>query len=111
MTALGENLRQWHDFFSLSGAAAATLVGLMFVAASLGAGVFTNEHQIGIRSFLSPTVVHFSAVLLLPDRERTWYLALYMDLCNRRRSGRAGLRLPDLAPDAEARHHPYDRLD
>jgi len=62
---LGQNLRQWHDSFSLSGAAAATLVGLMFVAASLGAGVFTREHQIGIRSFLSPTVVHFSAVLLL----------------------------------------------
>lgn len=64
-SALGENLLRWHDFYSLSGTAAATLVGLMFVAASLGAGVFTREHQVGIRSFLSPTVVHFSAVLLL----------------------------------------------
>jgi hypothetical protein len=37
----------------------------MFVAASIGAGVFTREHQAGIRSFLSPTVVHFSAVLII----------------------------------------------
>jgi hypothetical protein len=53
----------WHDFFSLVGAAAATLVGLMFVAASVGAGVFTEERQVGLRTLLSPTVVAFSVVL------------------------------------------------
>jgi hypothetical protein len=58
-------LRQWHDFYALIGAASATLVGLMFVAASIGAGVFTREHQAGIRSFLSPTVVHFTAVVII----------------------------------------------
>src|ERR1700724_2658020 len=63
-TAL-EALRLWHDFYALIGAAAATLVGLMFVTASIGAGVFTRAHQAGIRSFLSPTVVHFSCVLVL----------------------------------------------
>jgi hypothetical protein len=62
---LTEALRQWRDFYALGGTAAATLVGLMFVAASIGAGVFTRAHQVGIRSFLSPTVVHFSAVLMI----------------------------------------------
>jgi len=65
MTSPLEVLRAWHDFYALIGTAAATLVGLMFVAASIGAGVFTSAHQAGIRSFLSPTVVHFSLVLVL----------------------------------------------
>jgi hypothetical protein len=62
---LVETLKQWHDFYALIGTASATLVGLIFVAASIGAGVFTREHQVGIRSFLSPTVVHFSSVLVV----------------------------------------------
>jgi hypothetical protein len=65
MVPLGPSLGQWHDFYALIGAASATLVGLMFVAASIGAGVFTRAHQAGIRSFLSPTVVHFSVVLIV----------------------------------------------
>ena len=56
-------LGPWHDFYSLVGTASATLVGLMFVAASVGTGVFTHERQVGLRTFLSPTVVAFSAVL------------------------------------------------
>ncbi len=53
----------WHDFYTLVGTASATLVGLMFVAASVGSGVFTRERQVGLRTFLSPTVVAFSVVL------------------------------------------------
>ncbi len=53
----------WHDFYTLVGTAAATLVGLTFVAASVGTGVFTSERQVGLRTFLSPTVVAFSVVL------------------------------------------------
>ena len=64
-TPLLEALRKWRDFYALIGTASATLVALMFVAASIGAGVFTREHQAGIRSFLSPTVVHFSTVLII----------------------------------------------
>jgi hypothetical protein len=52
-----------HDFYTLVGTASATLVGLMFVAASVGTGVFTHERQVGLRTFLSPTVVAFSVVL------------------------------------------------
>lgn len=65
MGSLADSLSSWHNFYSLIGSAAATLIGLMFVAASIGAGLFTREHQIGVRSFLSPTVVHFSAVLAI----------------------------------------------
>lgn len=56
-------LGPWHDFFSLVGTAAATLIGLMFVAASVGTGFFTEERQVGLRTLLSPTVVAFGVVL------------------------------------------------
>ncbi len=56
-------LGPWHDFDTLIGEASATLVGLMFVAASVGTGFFTRERQVGLRTFLSPTVVAFSSVL------------------------------------------------
>ena len=58
-------LASWHDFNVVMGTAAATLEGLMFVAASVGTGVFTEERQIGLRTFLSPTVVAFAGVLAL----------------------------------------------
>jgi hypothetical protein len=60
-----EVLHAWHDFYLLAGTASATLLGLMFVAASIGASVFTEKHRAPMRAFLSPTSVHFSAVLLL----------------------------------------------
>lgn len=64
--SLADLLRAWHDFFGVIGASAATLVGLMFVAASIGTGSFGSERgKIAIRSFLSPTVLHFSAILII----------------------------------------------
>jgi hypothetical protein len=65
MPPLSQILMQWHDFYALIGEASATLVALIFVAASIGAEVFTLKDQAGIRSFLSPTVVHFTAVLVI----------------------------------------------
>ncbi len=56
-------LKAWHDFFLLLGTAAATLVGLLFVAASVAVGFFTDDKSPAFRAFLSPTVVHFSCVL------------------------------------------------
>ncbi len=35
----------------------------MFVAASVGTGVFTEERPVALRGFLSPTVVAFGGVL------------------------------------------------
>jgi hypothetical protein len=56
-------LHEWHDFYLIVGAAAATLVGLMFVAASIGASIFNEKHNAPMRAFITPTVVHFSAAL------------------------------------------------
>jgi len=64
-SSLAELLDAWHDFDLLIGTAAATLVGLMFVAASIGTSVFTEKDRAAMKAFISPTVVHFSAVLLV----------------------------------------------
>jgi hypothetical protein len=56
-------LTPWHDFAILLGTAAATLIGLLFVAASVGTSVFTMERQSALRVFLSPSVVHFCTIL------------------------------------------------
>jgi predicted ferric reductase len=64
-SSLADLLEAWHDFDLLIGTAAATLVGLMFVAASIGASVFLEKDRAAMKAFISPTVVHFSAVLVV----------------------------------------------
>jgi hypothetical protein len=63
MESLRDILTEWHEFYTLLGTAAGTLVGLLFVAASVGSGVFTLERRAPLRLFLTATVVHFSSVL------------------------------------------------
>ena len=58
-------LKEWHDFYVLVGTAGATLLALLFVAVSLGAGYLTEERQSETRTFMSPVVVHFSSVFFL----------------------------------------------
>lgn len=58
-------LREWHDFYMLVGTAGATLLALLFVAVSLGAGYLTEERQSATRTFMSPVVVHFASVFFL----------------------------------------------
>src|SRR4030095_2074399 len=60
-------LSNWQNFYMIMGTAAATLTGLMFVATSLVAGIETHVStaNAGISAFNTPTVVHFSIVLLL----------------------------------------------
>ena len=62
-SALAELLHDWHDFYVLVGTASATLVGLMFVATSIGTTIFNEDHRAALETFLTPTVVHFAAVL------------------------------------------------
>jgi hypothetical protein len=64
-TSLADLVEDWHDFDVLVGTAAATLVGLMFVAASIGASVFTEKDRSALKAFISPTVVHFTTVLVI----------------------------------------------
>ena len=63
MPSLAEVLHGWHDFYILVGTASATLVGLMFVAASIGSAVFNEDHRAPMAAFITPTVFHFAAVL------------------------------------------------
>ena len=60
-----EPLEKWHDFFMLVGTAAGTLVGLTFVAASIGASLFMKGFNEVMKAFITPTIIHFSAVLFV----------------------------------------------
>jgi hypothetical protein len=75
-------LKEWHEFYVLVGTAGATLLALLFVAVSLGAGYLTQERQAATRTFMSPVVIHFtsvfflSAVALFPWRHGDIFAAL-----------------------------------
>ena len=77
-----ETLKEWHDFYLLVGTAGATLLGLLFIAVSLGAGYLTEERQSGTRTFMSPVVIHFtslfflSAIALFPSHQARFFAAL-----------------------------------
>jgi hypothetical protein len=59
-----EAFHAWHDFYVLIGTGAATLIGAMFVVASIGASFLTEQSEPQIRAFMTPTVLHLSAVLI-----------------------------------------------
>jgi hypothetical protein len=63
MPPLAQTLAPWHDFYALPGTASATMVGLLFVAASVAGGVFAQNRSGALRIFLSASVVHFSSIL------------------------------------------------
>ena len=55
----------WQNFYLLVGTAAATLIGLMFVAVSFGAGLVGARATATARAFLDPPFTHFVTVLFL----------------------------------------------
>jgi hypothetical protein len=57
-------LHAWDDFFTVAGSSAATLIGLLFVAITVGTGFSTSRIVHGTRGFLTPTLAHFGMVLL-----------------------------------------------
>lgn len=69
-------LHNWQNFFFMAGGAAATLVGLMFVALSLGSHLITPENTTNIRIYVNPTLFHFvtvfvaACVMLIPTHTR-----------------------------------------
>ena len=77
-----ESLHEWHEFYLLVGTAAATVLALLFVAVSLGAGYLTSSHQAPTRTFMSPVVIHFTsvffvaAVCLIPSHGPIFFSAL-----------------------------------
>jgi hypothetical protein len=58
-------LEGWHEFYALLGTAAAALVALLFVAATIGAGYLSGERAGPTRTFTSPIVFHYTYVLFL----------------------------------------------
>ncbi len=60
-------LEGWHEFYGLLGTAAAALVALLFVAASIGASVMTHtpDSANNTRTFMSPVVFHYTNILFL----------------------------------------------
>jgi hypothetical protein len=60
-------LERWANFYLLTSAAAATLIGLLFVIIALGAerGVEKEDDTAKIRLYLTPTVIYFASELLL----------------------------------------------
>ena len=54
----------WQNFYLLVGTAAATLIGLMFVAVTFGAGRITSQTTAAARAFIDPPFTHFVTVLL-----------------------------------------------
>ena len=56
-------LHGWDNFFIMAGTAAATLIGLVFVAVTVGTGFSKSSIVHGTR--LTPTLIRFSGVLFL----------------------------------------------
>jgi hypothetical protein len=56
---------RWRDFYELVGTAAVILMGLVFVTAAIAAGFLAEESRALMRSFLTPTVAHFVATLVV----------------------------------------------
>jgi hypothetical protein len=57
-------LEGWDNFYVILGSAAAGLMGLTFVVIALLSDA-PNRHPSGMRGYITPTVVHFGAVLAL----------------------------------------------
>ena len=58
-------LEHWHEFYLLIGTAAAALVALLFVAASVGAGLLSQQPGGPTRTYVSPIAFHFTSALFV----------------------------------------------
>jgi hypothetical protein len=55
----------WENFYLMIGSAAAGLIGLLFVVATLTGGLGRDKAEMGARVYLTPTVSHFAVILAL----------------------------------------------
>jgi hypothetical protein len=58
-------VQHWQNFYTLLGEASATLIGLLFVAVSLGARMITTETTHRVHAFMTPAVIRFTILLLI----------------------------------------------
>ncbi len=114
--SLAQPLQRWHDFYLLVGGAAATLVGLMFVAISLGSRLITERSLPALRVFVTPTIIHFiyalviATVVVIPTVRRMPLggLLVLVGILSFAQVGEGGARSPASAPGAD---HRYAGLD
>jgi len=60
---IAETLRAWQNFYFMAGGASATLMGLLFVAVSLGAHLVSEDTHTEIATFVTPILFYFMSVL------------------------------------------------
>lgn len=53
----------WHDFYAILAMVAGTLLGAMFIVASISGRNMTKARAVAVASFVTPTVIHLSVVL------------------------------------------------
>jgi len=58
-------LEGWHEFYILLGTAAAALVALLFVAASIGVGYISLARGSPTHTYTSPVVFHYTYILFV----------------------------------------------
>jgi hypothetical protein len=58
-------LRAWQNFYFMAGGASATLMGLLFVAVSLGSHLISVDTQAEIATFVTPILFYFMSVLVI----------------------------------------------
>jgi hypothetical protein len=104
-------LGAWHEFYTLLGTASATMVGLLFVAATVGSGVFASDRRAALSVFLSASVVNFSIILvtslIVLAPVQGWVSLGVMILC----SGMAGLAHSCLAWRDTVRDSLFAKID
>ena len=76
----------WENFFIVGASAGATLIGLLFVAITLGTGLSTPQGLNATSAFLTPTLILFGGVLLecmavLPPWPSAWPVGIILGLC------------------------------
>ena len=111
-------LHPWQNFYMLLGGASATLVGLMFIALSLGLSRWTTAERpilaASFSAFMSPTFIHFvyvlvtAAVVLVPTLSET-VLGVLLVLAGIGSLGHIARNLPFLR--ARYRARTIDRSD
>jgi hypothetical protein len=63
--SFNDMLHSWQNFYFMAGGTAATLIGLMFVALSLGLNMISSEITEEMKAFVTPSVFYFVSVLLI----------------------------------------------
>jgi len=58
-------MKEWENYFVLTGTAAVTLIGLLFVVITLGVERAQRGDEWLLRTFVTPTLVHFGVVFVI----------------------------------------------